>query len=86
MSEIYNKKSFLLPKSINSCSMYHAKIFEDETYIFRIHDCITGIRLKGDLKNQKETVETYNKIQSLIDGLTDFRKFIFENYIKNYER
>jgi len=78
----YNKKAFLLPDSINSCSMYHAKIFEDGKYIFRIHDCLTGIRFRGDLNTQTGVLETCAKINQLIGGLDEFRDFVFDNYFK----
>jgi len=78
----YNKKAFLLPDSINSCSMYHAKIFEDGKYIFRIHDCLTGIRFRGDLNTEENITEAYRKINCLIQGLWDFKEFINDNFIK----
>lgn len=78
----YNKKAFLLTDSINSCSMYHAKIFEDGKYIFRIHDCITGIRFRGDLNTKEGVYEAYNKTEALIEGLSEFKDFIFSNFIK----
>ncbi|MCL2652088.1 MAG: hypothetical protein FWD60_13835 [Candidatus Azobacteroides sp.] len=80
--KIYNKKAFLLPDSINSCSMYHAKIFEDGKYIFRIHDCLTGIRFRGDLNTEENITEAYRKITCLIQGLWDFKEFISDNFIK----
>jgi hypothetical protein len=81
MNKTYNKKEFLLPASINSCASYHAKVFEDGKYIFRIHDCVTGIRLTGDMNNHDNISEAYNKVSKLIEGLEEFRSFIFENYI-----
>ena len=78
----YNKKDFLLPNSINSCASYHAKAFEDGRYIFRIHDCITGIRLRGDFCTPENIAEAYNKVTALIEGLEGFKDFIFQNYIK----
>jgi hypothetical protein len=62
----YNDKAFLLPDSINSCASYHAKVFEDGKYIFRIHDCLTGIRLTGDLNTPKTLarhIQTNNRIR-----------------------
>ena len=81
MSKTYNKKAFLLPDSINSCASFHAKVFEDGRYIFRIHDCLNGIRLVGDLNTNEEAKEAYNKANALIDGLRGFKDFIFQNYI-----
>lgn len=82
MNKTYNKKAFLLPDSINSMSAYHAKVFEDGKYIFRIHDCLTGIRLRGDLNTKEGVTEAYNKTDALIEGLQGFKDFIFQNYIQ----
>ena len=81
----YNKKAFLLPDSINSCACYHAKAFEDGKYIFRIHDCHTGIRLTGDFNSEVNIREAYVKVIELILGLEGFREFIYENYIREKE-
>jgi hypothetical protein len=77
----YNKKAFLLPDSINSCAAFHAKAFPDGKYIFRIHDCLTGIRLIGDFHTKEGITEACNKTSALIEGLQEFREFIFQNYI-----
>jgi hypothetical protein len=82
-TKTYNKKAFLLLESINSCASYHAKVFEDGKYIFRIHDCITGIRLTGDLNSPESISEAYNKVTKLIEGLEGFKDFVFDNFIKN---
>jgi hypothetical protein len=68
----YNKKAFLLPDSINSAAMYHAKIFPDGRYIFRMHDCITGIRLTGELKEEQDFTDAVKKTQQLAKALLDF--------------
>lgn len=68
----YNKKAFLLPDSINSAAMYHAKIFPDGRYIFRIHDCLTGIRLTGDLKEEQDFIDAVEKTEKLAKALYDF--------------
>lgn len=68
----YNKKAFLLPDSISSAAMYHAKIFEDGRYIFRIHDCITGIRLTGDLYKEQDFVDASKKAEVLSLALAEF--------------
>jgi len=83
MNNTYNKKNFLLPKSINSMAAYHAKVYEDGTYRFRIHDCITGVCLRGDLNTNEGVQEAYNKAEALIEGLQGFKDFIFQNYINN---
>lgn len=72
----YNKKSFLLPDSINSAAMYHAKLFPNGEYMFRIHDCITGIRLRGELKEQQDFVDAENKLRVLADACTQFADHI----------
>jgi len=83
MNKTYNKKAFLIPDSINSCSLYHAKVFDDGRYIFRIHDCNTGIRLKGELNTKEGIREALKKTDALIEGLKDFEDFIYINYLYN---
>lgn len=73
----YNKKAFLLPDSINSAAMYHAKLFPDGKYIFRIHDCNTGIRLIGELKEESDYTDAINKLQVLADAAQEFAFHIF---------
>jgi hypothetical protein len=70
--EPYNKKGFLLPDSIDSMAGYHAKLFPDGRYIFRIHDCITGIRLIGELRTEQDFIDAFNKTKELALALTDF--------------
>jgi len=72
----YNRKGFLLPDSINSAAMYHAKIFPDGSYIFRIHDCITGIRLRGDLNTEQDYREAFNKTKELALALSEFAFYV----------
>lgn len=72
----YNKKSFLLPDSINSAAMYHAKLFPSGEYMFRIHDCITGIRLRGELKEQQDFVDAEEKLRALADACNQFADHI----------
>lgn len=71
--EEYNKKAFLVPGSILSMAAYHAKIFKDGTYMFRIHDCNTGIRLRGDLNKREELMEAIDKMKVLEEALRDLR-------------
>ena len=73
----YNDKAFLLPGSINSCALYHAKILENGEYMFRIHDCITGIRLRGELNTDKGLEDAIEKTITLIEGLEKFRTELF---------
>ena len=80
----YNKKSFLLPDSINSAAMYHAKLFPDGKYIFRIHDCITGIRLTGELKEQQDYIDAENKLRVLADACNQFADHIRGLYELNF--
>lgn len=79
----YNKKEFLLPYSIHSCALYHAKVFEDGTYLFRIHDCVGGVRLRGDLNKPHERQEAIDKTATLIRGLEEFREFVIKMAIEN---
>ena len=83
MDKTYNKKEFLLPDSINSCASFHAKIYEDGRYVVRIHDCITGIRLKGDLNTEQGVKDAIEKLQTLARGLEKCAYFIQENYLNN---
>jgi len=80
MTETYNEKAFLLPDSINSCALYHAKVFADGRYLFRIHDCVTGIRLKGELNTEDGRQDALEKVTELMLGLERFRNFILEIY------
>lgn len=68
----YNKKAFLLPDSINSMAAYHAKLFPDGKYVFRIHDCLSGIRLTGELKQESDFLDAFQKAIELSSGLMDF--------------
>jgi hypothetical protein len=68
----YNKKAFLLPDSINSAAMYHAKLFPDGKYVFRIHDCLGGIRLVGELKEESDYVDAAEKLMTLAKACNEF--------------
>ena len=70
--EPYNKKAYLLPDSIDSMAGYHAKLFPDGRYIFRIHDCITGIRLIGELRKEQDYLDAFQKTQELSLALFNF--------------
>ena len=61
----YNRKGFLLPDSIHSMAAYHAKLFDDGKYIFRVHDCITGIRLTGQLETENDYDDAILKLREL---------------------
>jgi hypothetical protein len=76
----YNEKAFLLPDSIRSAAMYHAKIMADGEYMFRIHDCVGGIRLRGDITDPDQVKEAIAKLRCLAKGATDFADFIDHNY------
>lgn len=76
----YNKKEFLLPDSIRSAAMYHAKIMENGEYMFRIHDCIGGIRLRGDIIDPEQAEEAVDKLTRLGRAAFDFALFIMQNY------
>jgi len=81
--QIYNKKEFLLPDSINSCALYHAKVDKDGICKFTIHDCNGSIRFWNDLNTIEGVTEAYDKVNALIEGLQGFKDFIFQNYINN---
>jgi hypothetical protein len=77
----YNVKGFLLPNSIKSMAAYHAKIMPDGKYLFRLHDCINGIRLTGDLNDPEDIREAVEKLGELDQAVRDFADFIAENYL-----
>jgi hypothetical protein len=79
----YNKKEFLLPDSNRSMAAYHAKIMPDGKYMFRIHDCITGIRLQGDLTDKTDVREAVDKLNRLSLAAKIFANFIYNNYMVN---
>jgi hypothetical protein len=76
----YNEKAFLLPDSNRSMAAYHAKIMPDGKYMFRIHDCVTGIRLQGDLNDIRDVQEAVEKLNRLALAARDFANFIYNNY------
>jgi len=78
--KIYNKKAFLLPDSIRSMAAFHAKIFEDGKFMFRIHDCNDGIRFVNDLTKPEEVTEAWKKLNTLANSLWECAQFIQENY------
>lgn len=69
-----------MPESINTCALYHAKIKEDGTYMLRIHDCLTGIRLIGNVTSPTDVEEAKIKLLNLEKGIREFREFIDLNY------
>ena len=74
--EKYNRKGFLLPDSIDSMAGFHAKLFATGPhrgeYIFRIHDCITGIRLRGQLESINDFDDAIEKMERLASALLSF--------------
>lgn len=73
----YNEKKFLVEDSILSASMYQAKMYEDGEYKFRIHDCIGGIRLRGNiLKEEKGLEEAKAKFKTLREGIERFEAYL----------
>jgi len=68
----YNKKAFLLPDSIHSAAMYHAKLFPDGKYVFRIHDCLGGVRLTGELKEESDYDDAVGKLIALAKACNEF--------------
>jgi hypothetical protein len=82
MSQIitYNKKGFLVPDSIHSTACYHAKILPTGEYMFRLHDCVTGVRLRGDITDPQEVPEAVEKLRRLAAAATEFADFIEANY------
>ena len=79
----YNKKEFLLPGSIRSAAIYHAKVMDTGEYMFRIHDCNTGVRLRGFVTNPEEVTEAVQKLRCLAGAALEFADFIENNYTTN---
>ncbi len=48
--------------------------------MFRIHDCITGIRLRGDITDPQEVPEAVEKLRCLAAAASEFADFIEANY------
>lgn len=71
----------MVPYSMKSSAIYHAKIKPDGTYRFRIHDCLNGIRLIGDLKDPEDVLEAVKKLKCLARAASRFADFIERNYI-----
>lgn len=80
MIKQYNKKGFLLPDSIKSMAAYHAKIMPDGKYLFRIHDCVGGVRLVGDVTDPVDVRESVEKLRCLAASASEFADFIESNY------
>jgi len=73
----YNEKEFLIKDSILACSMYHVKMYPNGEYKFRIHDCNTGIRLRGNLLRDKNGVkEAKEKFKKLREGIEKFEAYL----------
>lgn len=70
----YNRKKFLAPDSILSMAAIHTKIKPDGEASIRISDCNRSIKIWNDLNDKKQTKEMITKIESLITGLTEFKK------------
>ena len=81
----YNRKGFLLPDSIHSMAAYHAKIYEDGNYRFRIHDCLTSIRLIGKLETEQDFLDAFNKATNLALALTEFAFYVERRRIEFME-
>lgn len=69
----YNRKAFIAPKSINSMSAVHCKIYEDGRAIARLSDCHGSIRWWNDLNNLEEVRELVEKLDNAIVELQAFR-------------
>jgi hypothetical protein len=81
----YNRKAFLLPDSIHSMAAFQAKLFPDGKYIFRIHDCLSGIRLTGELKEEQDFIDAFDKAAALSLALFEFAAHIDSLRNKLYE-
>lgn len=80
MITTYNKKAFLLPGSIDSMAAYHAIVRPDGQYRFRIHDCLTSIRLHGNVTDPESAADGVKKLRRLARAACEFANFIEKNY------
>jgi hypothetical protein len=76
----YNKKGFLSPDSILSMAAYHAKVMENGEYMFRIHDCNGGVRLRGNITDPEQVTEAIKKLRCLAQAANKFADFIESNF------
>ena len=76
----YNQKAFLLPDGPESMAAYHAIIRPNGQYRFRIHDCLTSIRLHGDLNDPTQVGEAVTKLRTLAAAAVEFADFIETEY------
>jgi hypothetical protein len=76
----YNEKDFLVPGSIDSMAAYHAIVRPDGQYRFRIHDCLTSIRLHGNAADPQSAAEGVQKLRRLAGAALEFADFIEKNY------
>ncbi len=76
----YNQKAFLLPDGPESMAAFHAIIRPNGQYRFRIHDCLTSIRLHGDLNDPAQVGEAVTKLRTLAAAANEFADFIEECY------
>ena len=74
----YNKKGFLVPDSIYSMASFHAKIYPDGQYRFRIHDCNNSIRLIGKLDSIESIDEAIEKLDTLQSAVMDFKSHLLQ--------
>lgn len=49
--------------------------------MFRLHDCITGVRLRGDITDPQEVPEAVEKLRRLSVAASEFADFIETNYL-----
>lgn len=77
---IYNEKEFLLPESIRSMAAVHGKIFRDGRFVFRIHDCNTGVKLVNDLTKPAEVAEAIEKLRTLAKSADRMADYISSNF------
>jgi hypothetical protein len=83
--EEYNKKAFLLPDGVHSMAAYHAKLYSDGSYQFRIHDCYTGICLRGKLETEQDFDDAFTKLKNLAEAVVAFAFYVEKMKRKNFK-
>lgn len=72
-----NNKNFL-SKSINSSSMIHSKIKDNNIVSIRISDCNKTIRLWNNLNNEGELNDMIDKIDNITSNLEKLKDVLLQ--------
>ena len=79
----YNQKAFLAPGSILSMAAIHTKIKDDGIAILRISDCNQSVRIWNDFNTNEGKLEMIEKVDMLLEKLSQFKTEIICRCPKN---